>query len=134
MNNRLNNISRLCLPVALLFSTHVQALADAPQKPNIVIFLIDDLEWRDLGFSGSTFYQTPTIDRLAAGGMRFNEAYASGALCSPTRASLLTGKYPARLHFTHIMGGEKPSPKRKLKTAGWIENLPLPEVTFAEAL
>ncbi|MCX6908277.1 MAG: sulfatase-like hydrolase/transferase, partial [Verrucomicrobia bacterium] len=103
-------------------------------KPNIVFFLIDDLGWRDLGCCGSTFYKTPNIDRLAGEGMRFTDAYAAAPLCSPTRASLLTGKYPARLHFTHIMGGEKTSPSRKLKTADWIQNLPLEEVTFAEAL
>ena len=67
--------------------------ADAPkQRPNIVFFLIDDLGWRDLGCQGSTFYRTPNIDRLAAEGVRFTDAYAACAVCSPTRASLLTGK------------------------------------------
>ncbi|MCX6896756.1 MAG: sulfatase [Verrucomicrobia bacterium] len=108
--------------------------AQPARKPNIVFFLIDDMGWRDLGCCSSTFYQTPNIDRLAAGAMRFTDAYAAAALCSPTRASLLAGKYPARLHFTHIVGGEKASPSRKLKTADWIQNLPLAEVTFAEAL
>ena len=135
MRNPIRKILGFSLPAAMLLPAHVQAAPSQPErKPNIVIFLIDDLGWRDLGCSGSTFYQTPTIDRFAAGAMRFNESYASASICSPTRASLLTGKYPARLHLTHIMGGEKPSPKRNLKTAGWIENLPLPEVTFAEVL
>ncbi|MCX6946251.1 MAG: sulfatase-like hydrolase/transferase, partial [Verrucomicrobia bacterium] len=62
--------------------------------------MADDLGWRDLGCYGSEFYETPHIDRLAQEGMRFMDAYASACVCSPTRASLLTGKSPARLHLT----------------------------------
>ena len=70
------------------------------QPQNIVLFLIDDLGWMDLGCQGSTYYQTPNIDKLAAEGVRFTDAYAACAVCSPTRASILTGKYPARLLLT----------------------------------
>ena len=68
--------------------------------PNIVFILADDLGWRDLGCSGSTFHETPNLDRLAARGMRFTDAYAACPVCSPTRASLMTGKYPARFPIT----------------------------------
>jgi arylsulfatase A-like enzyme len=75
------------------------------RSPNIVFILIDDLGWRDLGCYGSGFYETPRLDRLAAEGMRFTDAYASCPVCSPTRASLLTGKYPARVGVTQYIGG-----------------------------
>ena len=64
-------------------------------KPNIVFILIDDMGWKDLTCTGSLFYETPNIDRLAAEGMRFTNDYASCPVCSPSRASVLTGKYPA---------------------------------------
>jgi len=79
----------------------------ATAKPNIVLILIDDLGWADLGCYGSTFYKTPNIDRLAAQGMRFTDAYAAGPVCSPTRASILTGKHPARLHLTDWLPGRQ---------------------------
>ena len=68
--------------------------------PNIVLILADDLGWRDLGCYGSTFHKTPSIDALARRGMRFTQAYAANPLCSPTRASILTGLYPARIGIT----------------------------------
>lgn len=78
----------------------------AAEKPNIVFILADDLGWRDLGVMGSTFYQTPNIDHLAADGMRFTEAYSANPLCSPTRAGLLTGMHPQRTGFTTPGGHE----------------------------
>ena len=93
--------------------------AAAPEgKLNFVFFLIDDMGWTDAGCYGSTFYETPHIDRLAAQGMRFTDAYAACPVCSPTRASIMAGKYPARLKITNY--GSKP--------------LPLAEITVAEAL
>lgn len=74
--------------------------AGEPARPNIVFILADDLGWRDLGCYGSTFYQTPNIDRLAASGMRFVNGYAASPVCSPTRAGLLTGLDPQRTGFT----------------------------------
>ena len=65
------------------------------QKPNIVFFLVDDLGWSDVGCYGSTFHETPHVDRLAKEGMRFDNAYSTCHVCSPSRASILTGKYPA---------------------------------------
>jgi arylsulfatase A-like enzyme len=97
------------------------------QKPNFVFFLIDDLGWKDLGCYGSTFYETPNIDRLAAQGMRFTNAYAACPVCSPTRASIMTGKYPARLGITDWIGAPQ-------KPTAYRDYLPLEEVTIAEAL
>src|SRR2546421_5649008 len=75
--------------------------ADAPTTPpNIIIFLADDLGWRDLGYAGSTFYESPNIDALAARGTVFTNAYAACPVCSPTRAAFLTGKYPQRVRIT----------------------------------
>jgi len=73
------------------------------EKPNIVFMLIDDLGWKDVGYMGSTFYETPTIDRLAKQGMIFTRAYANAANCAPTRASLLCGQYTPR-HGVYTVG------------------------------
>ncbi len=75
---------------------------------NVVFFLVDDLGWRDIGAFGSTFYETPHVDRLVSQGMRFTDAYAACPVCSPTRASIMTGKYPARLNTTDFFGGPQP--------------------------
>jgi len=75
------------------------------KQPNIVYILIDDLGWRDLTCYGSSFYETPHLDRLANEGMRFTDAYAAAPVCSPTRASLMSGKYPARVGVTNYIGG-----------------------------
>lgn len=103
------------------------------QKPNFVFFLIDDLGWRDLTCYGSKFYETPNIDRLARQGMKFSNAYAACPVCSPTRASILAGKYPARLHLTDWIPGHK-RPRAKLRVPEFNQQLPLEEVTIAEAL
>lgn len=79
--------------------------ATSKRAPNILFILIDDLGWRDISCYGSEFYETPNIDRLATQGMRFTDAYASCPVCSPTRASLLTGKSPARIGMTQAIGG-----------------------------
>lgn len=104
-----------------------------PRRPNVVLILADDLGWHDLGCYGSTFHQTPHLDALARQGMRFTNAYVAAAVCSPTRASLLTGKYPARLHLTHIIQAPRTS-KGSLRDPDWTPYLPLDEVTLAEAL
>ncbi len=100
------------------------------KKPNIVFFLIDDMGWTDTGCYGSKFYKTPNIDRLARQGMRFTDAYAACPVCSPTRASIMTGKYPARLHITNWIGGAQ---KGKLLPPPYLHHLPLKEVTIGEA-
>lgn len=76
------------------------AVGDSAAKPNVIFILMDDLGWRDTGFSGSAFYESPNIDRLAGKGVVFTHAYAAAPICSPTRASCLTGLHPARLGIT----------------------------------
>ena len=104
------------------------------RRPNIVFILADDYGWRDLGCYGSTFYETPNLDALATGGMRFTNAYAACNVCSPTRASILTGKYPARLHLTDWLPGRPDMPSQKLNRPVILQHLPLEEFTLAEAL
>jgi arylsulfatase A-like enzyme len=105
-------------------------------KKKIVVFvLLDDFGWKDSACYGSTFYETPNLDRLASQGMSFTQAYASCPLCSPTRASLLTGKYPARLGVTNwIDHGDKHPDKAQLIDAPYVKHLPLEEYTLASAL
>lgn len=120
-------LSAMFCQLLLLSSLHA-----AP--PNIILFLIDDLGWRDLGCQGSTYYQTPNIDRLAEEGVRFTEAYSACAVCSPTRAAILTGKYPARLLLTDWLPSGRWDPKAKLREGRFVRGLPVEEVTLAEAL
>ncbi len=77
----------------------------ANRAPNIVFILIDDLGWGDVGCYGHEFHETPNIDRLASQGMRFTDAYAACPVCSPTRASILSGQYPARVGITDFITG-----------------------------
>lgn len=109
-------------------------------KLNFVFILVDDLGWRDLGCFGSTFYETPNIDRLAEQGMKFTNAYAACPVCSPTLASIMTGKYPARMGTTDWFGAPQPGNVQKhwtrnksLLPAPYKEKMPLEEVTMAEA-
>jgi hypothetical protein len=89
----------------------------ASRPPNFVFFLVDDLGWRDVGFMGSTFYETPHVDALAASGMVFTQAYAACQVCSPTRASIMTGKHPARLNTTDYFGAPQPDTTQQRWTA-----------------
>jgi len=117
----------------LITVTAVTAVAK-PAK-NVVIFLVDDLGYKDLGCYGSDYYETPHIDQLAKEGLRFTDAYATCAVCTPTRASMLTGKYPARLLMTNwTTGGRWDAKKNKLREGRFIRALPLEEVTLAESL
>ena len=105
-------------------------------QPNIIFILVDDLGWRDLSCYGSEFYETPNLDRLAANGMTFSDAYAACPVCSPTRASLLTGKYPATVGVTDwIDWANWVHPARgKLVDAPYIDHLPTEETSLAFAL
>jgi len=100
-------------------------------RPNILLILIDDLGARDLGCYGSTFYETPHLDALAAEGMTFSRAYASAPVCSPTRASILSGKYPARIGLTQYIAGRN---EGRLLDVPYLHYLPLEETTIATAL
>ncbi|MBT5877016.1 MAG: sulfatase [Candidatus Latescibacteria bacterium] len=106
------------------------------RKPNFVFILIDDMGWTDLGCYGSSFYETPNIDRLAASGMRFTDAYAACPVCSPTRASILTGRYPASVGVTNFIdwSGKSHPAKGKLIDVPYLRHLPLENHTIASAL
>ena len=106
------------------------------KRPNIILILIDDMGWRDLGCYGSTFYETPNIDRLCAAGMRFSDAYAACPVCSPTRASLLTGKYPATVGITDWIDWQgKVHPARgAMIDVPYLKELPTSEQSLATAL
>jgi len=134
------------LVLALTFVADTQA----KQRLNVVLILVDDMGWMDLGCQGSKFYETPHIDRLAKQGMRFDNAYAACAVCSPTRAAVMTGRYPSRLGVTDWIrarfqrrGRRTPAsnptkyvggPRRKLlcpPNPFWMEHR---EITIAEVL
>jgi arylsulfatase A-like enzyme len=119
------------LPCLLLCLSTVSA--DTP-KPNVIVILVDDLGWADLGCSGSTFYETPNTDQLAQRGMRFTSAYAACPVCSPSRAAIMTGKYPARLNLTDWLPGRTDRRSQKLLRPSIRQELPLQEITLAEAL
>ncbi|MEM9718817.1 MAG: sulfatase [Bacteroidota bacterium] len=112
-----------------------EPLADTP---NFVFILADDLGWADLGCYGSSFYETPNLDQMAAEGMRFTQAYAACPVCSPTRASIMTGKYPARIHLTDWIPGRQSylpeEPQNRLKAVPFEQQVRLEETTLAEAL
>ncbi|MEM1098878.1 MAG: sulfatase [Planctomycetota bacterium] len=100
-------------------------------RPNILLVLIDDLGYADLQSYGSSFYETPNLDRLAREGMRFTDGYAACPVCSPTRASLMTGKYPATVGITNWIGG---NPWGRLMGVPYFDALPEGETTLAAAL
>jgi arylsulfatase A len=129
---------RPCWPLAAALALGVLAPAGlwAKARPNVVLILVDDLGWTGLSCYGSDLHETPRIDRLARQSLRFTDAYAAAPVCSPTRASIMAGKSPARLHITiwyESSGKPRPS-RRKLIPPTTEGNLPLSEVTLAEAL
>ena len=103
------------------------------KQPNIVLFLADDLGWTGLGCFGSDFYETPNLDALAERSVRFTNAYSACTVCSPTRASLLTGMYPARLRCTDFIAGQN-RPYAKMRIPDWTKQLESKHVTIAETL
>jgi len=128
-----------------LSSAKLCALDNARKRPNFVFFLVDDMGWMDSSTYGSKYYETPNMDRLAKQSMLFTDAYAAAPSCSPTRASIIAGKYPGRLKITVPSGGSKTKleeptiqqkawPGLKVLSGGSRTQLPLDEFTFAEAL
>lgn len=104
------------------------------RQPNVVFILMDDMGWSDLACYGNTFHETPHIDRLARQGMRFTDAYAACPVCSPTRASMMSGQYPARVGVTDFLPGHwRPYEKLRVPT-NRTQYLPLEIVTIAESL
>ncbi len=111
----------------------VAAQADGGMPPNIVIIVADDMGWNQVGYHGGAWYETPGIDRIAREGMAFTQAYAAAPVCSPSRAALMTGKAPARLHLTDFIPGAAWE-GRALVTPKMEQGLPLAEKTMAERL
>lgn len=133
--NELKRVKLLPVGLALAglapFAQTIAARDSQAKKPNVVFILADDLGWSDLGCYGSRFYETPRIDQLAKEGIRFTSAYAACHVCSPTRSSILTGQYPARLGLTDWLPGRKNFPFQKLKNVVSEQHLPYGEnVTF----
>lgn len=124
--------------VTLLVAAFVSPTAGATKPSrNVVFLLVDDLGWTDLGCQGSSFYETPRIDALAASGMRFTDAYAACPVCSPTRASILTGRYPTRTGITDYIGAAQPDRWKRntpLLPAPYEDRLAHEEITLAEVL
>jgi arylsulfatase A len=117
------------IPLLLLSGTGL-----SQERPNIVFILTDDMGWKDLGCYGNQYTETPNIDSLARNGIRFTQAYAACPVSSPTRASIMTGKYPARLHLTNFIAGNRTDPDSPVLPAEWKPYLEAKEVTIAELL
>ena len=131
MSSRVRALLPLCLLAACAAPPMVMGKR-LPSRPNFVVVVIDDLGWTDLGCQGSDYYESPNIDRLASEGVRFTDAYSCGPNCSPSRAALLTGKYPTRTGVTTVLNKKvyefalKEHPRRR--------SLAAEESTFAELL
>ncbi len=124
---RVTNALFFC--AGMLFLT---VLSSAAERPNFIFFLADDLGFNDVGFNNpDSFYETPHLDQLADSGTVFTDFYAACQVCSPTRASIMTGKYPARLKTTNFFSGKRPG---TFEPAFFEEHLALEETTVAEAL
>jgi arylsulfatase A len=130
---KLPTFARLLFAACAVITSVGRADVAAARQPNVIFFLIDDLGWTDLSCMGSKLYETPHLDRLASQGMKLTHAYSACTVCSPTRAAVLTGKYPARLHITDWIAGHV-RPHAKLKVPDWTKYLPLEETTLAELL
>jgi len=127
----------------LLFGIALSVVAVNAKQPNVLFIVVDDLGWKDTGCYGSTFYETPNVDRLAESGMRFTDAYSASPLCCPTRASIMTGQYPVRIGFTSASGhvpGEhkhaestKAAPDQRAAGPSSINYLPFEYFTLGEA-
>ncbi|MDR0697974.1 MAG: sulfatase [Tannerella sp.] len=115
-------------------TVNVAAKTKPWQLPNVIFFLVDDLGWMDIGCNGSTLYETPNIDRLAAQGVRFTQAYSTCHVSSPARASILTGRYPASINMTDWLPGRKNFPFQMLENVVVNQHLPREELTVAEVL
>ncbi|WP_372949742.1 sulfatase [Mariniphaga sp.] len=129
--------SAIVVATLLIFScSFIYKKKSKIDKPNILFILVDDLGWADLGYNGSKFYETPNIDKLAASGLVFIDAYAASPVCSPSRAAIMTGKYPARLNLTDYIPGNRhygPHKNQKLASHPFKLQLDLEEYTLAEA-
>ncbi|MCR9291460.1 MAG: sulfatase [bacterium] len=123
--------------VLFAYATFTLSIAASDKNPNIVLIMADDLGWKDLQCYGNAQLDTPSIDQLAAQGMRFTDAYAASPVCTPTRAAVMTGQSPARLGITNHAPGhpDKFRPDgSNVAEADWTRHLDLEHVTIAERL
>ncbi len=132
---RMIKICLLLFTVVLLSCSNLKISKITSKPKNIVLIVADDLGWTDLACYGNKFIETPNLDALAKRGILFKNAYAAAPLCSPTRASIITGNNPARINLTeHLHGYTPASNKQKLITPKIITGLPPQLTTIAEAL
>jgi arylsulfatase A-like enzyme len=120
-----------------VFASLHSSVAGGREQPNVIFFLVDDLGQRDLGCYGSSFYETPNVDRLAREGARFTDAYAACPVCSPTRASIMTGQWPQRTGITDYIGAPQPAQWNRntvLLPAPYTDRLALDAPTLAKAM
>jgi len=116
------------------------AASDRPEKPNVIMMLADDLGWQDVAcydVDQKTPYETPNMDALAKKGVLFRQAYSPAPTCSPSRCAIMSGKHPARIQKTHVLGGQPPAANREIDRImpPWFRgSLAVEEVTLAEAL
>ena len=142
-------LPKIRLIFGFIFICSLSSCSDETSKkpPNIVLIYMDDLGWKDIGVAGSKFYETPYIDALAKGGIRYEKAYSPSPVCTPSRAGVLTGRTPARLQYTHVgAGGFSQNEQRhynnnktlgvgnKVLEAPGYRNLPLSAKVYAERL
>lgn len=135
-------ITCMCLLTFFFTSctSHTEEQEAPPTQPNFLFILVDDLGWKDLGFSGSTYYETPNIDSLAAKSVQFSQGYAGSRVCSPSRASIMTGKFTARHGITDWLGAKTGADWRaygrhdQMLPASYVAQLPAEDTTLAEAM
>ena len=131
------NLLRFFFTLSLLITT--ASLASALEKPNIIIFYVDDLGWQDVGLNdldAECPYETPNLDKLAAMGMNFTQAYSPAPSCSPSRAGIITGQHPAQLGFTHVDLGKitEGRPKDQFLSPYLDQHLNFDHLTLADAM
>jgi arylsulfatase A-like enzyme len=139
-NKVIKSIAAIGLGTAALAQSTFALVSEKtePNRPNVIFILLDDFGYSDLGCYGSRYYETPNIDRLALRGTRFTDAYAACPVCSPTRASIMTGKYPVNTGITDWIPGRQAtsagSKEDKLIALPFRQQLELNELTIAEVL
>lgn len=135
---KLNNLILMILAVSGLSSCETKAYKEVEKKPNVLFILVDDLSYHDLGVTGSEFYETPNVDKLANTSFRFTQGYSSSQVCSPARASIMTGKFTASHGVTDWIGAQtgddwhRSAPYTRLLPPSYKQDLS-GELTLAEA-